>query len=333
LVNPSFEYSIRAGEQVMTFTEGAQLPELLPSWSYERVLQLLERAAVAVDHGRLVILPNSGESVPESWFSDNHRAILTVISRAMDVSIYLYQGYTTKSGKYSGVELTFWDIRNDTYPLAYFNACLKRQRNTKNAKAGELLPKGHFSIFINMGKRPPAFYQFWQRTGLKQPKRLSTYHEKMGQLSSIVFTANTTKTSAIDRKIINETLSPLCLSYQAIFAAFNNVGASASTSSSRQKAFDNSPAMSRQSDDNLSTTDRQAHSTTKSNDTSQAVASGHFNSQAFKPQNTEHSYTETQNNSMDTRRSNREVMPFNAGGGRCVEEQTIDEWLDDYNSA
>jgi hypothetical protein len=327
----------------MTLTEDTQLPELLPSWSRERVLQLLERAAVAVDHGRLVIQPNSGESVPESWFGDNHRAILTVISRVMDVSIYLYQGYTTKSGKYSGVELTFWDIHNDTYPLAYFNACLKRQRNTKNAKAGELLPKGHFSIFINMGKRPPAFYQFWQRTGLRQPKRLSTYHEKMGQLSSILFTANTTKTSAIDRKIVNESLRPLCLSYQEIVAAFNRKSATTSSSGSSQNLTNTSLVMSspsgdnlttayRQSGDNLSTTDRQACSTTKSNDASQAVASGQFNPHAFKPQNTEHSYTETQNNSMDTIRSNREVMPFNAAGGRCVEEQTIDEWLDDYDS-
>ena len=37
----------------MTLPEDTQLPELLPSWSRERVLQLLDRAAVAVDQGNV----------------------------------------------------------------------------------------------------------------------------------------------------------------------------------------------------------------------------------------------------------------------------------------
>lgn len=68
---------------------------------------------------------------------------------------------------------------------AIYNVSLKRSRNSKNYKAGTPLPAKQFRVSKRSG-----FYKFWLRTGLKFPPRLSSFHDYMGNLSRLEFTAS-----------------------------------------------------------------------------------------------------------------------------------------------
>lgn len=66
-------------------------------------------------------------------------------------------------------------------PYVIFNADLTRTRNTNHGRAGSALPDGQFRI-----SKKYHFYKFWQATGLPMPK-LSSFHDRMGALKSILF--------------------------------------------------------------------------------------------------------------------------------------------------
>lgn len=279
---------------------------------------LLERSRVSVYRGRLIIEPFSGGMVPNDWLAKNKVDILSSISCTMEVPFLLYQGYETKKGKYEGVGLTFHNLSNDTHPLAYFNACLKRQRTTKAGKKGDSLPVGHFSIFLQKGKRPPAFYQFWQRIGLDHPRFKSAYHEKMGQLSDLVFTANIKPSRAIENKINNESLTLVNLTDTEIRQEFS---------------FDKSSITFRENPDKTSITSREGSSISKPRNASDTKTYSQNKLQVFKPQNTEHSYTGTQINSDTFKRVTEVDMPDNKSDAvEDVKNQTDAQWWASYNS-
>jgi hypothetical protein len=73
-----------------------------------------------------------------------------------------------------------------TYTI--FNVGLTRTRTTKSGKEGSPLPKGHFIV-----TKGGAFYKFWKSTALTIPKSLTSFHDYMGNLKGILYTANLTE--------------------------------------------------------------------------------------------------------------------------------------------
>jgi hypothetical protein len=108
-----------------------------------------------------------------------------------------------ENGKHDGITLQFTcdDTGDDYYVI--FNVDLVRKRTTKNHKKGSPLPKGHFT------PRPKSgFVKMWRSTSLPLPKSLTSFHDCMGKLKSIVFKAQTSKNNRLDAG----TLRPMDLS-------------------------------------------------------------------------------------------------------------------------
>ncbi len=137
------------------------------------------------------------------------------IGNATGVDIFVYEHYSTgnfhqgKAGG-NGVCLQFRSLLSGKSYYAIFNVNLTRRRTYGSKKAGSLLPQKQFWVTKNM-----AFYRFWITTGLKVPPRLSSFHDYMGHLKKIMFTAKYRE----DGRIQKHTLTPACITQQAVRSA------------------------------------------------------------------------------------------------------------------
>lgn len=159
---------------------------------------------VWISNGVLVISPKSELSVPDEWLKEHEQEIVSQIIKAIGVPAYRYIDYDTGiyGRGYPGVSLQFHSIAADESAYTIFNANLKRKRNSKHGKAGTPLPKGQFSV-----GRKSQFYQFWKSTGLPVPPRLSAWHDYMGNLNELIYTAQLH--DKVPDRLISETLQPL----------------------------------------------------------------------------------------------------------------------------
>lgn len=152
---------------------------------------LIRNDKVAIKNGRLVIQPISGKPVPKYWLEKRYKLFCMEILKSRGMDAFEYVSYSTgnyavptKSGKAlkPGVTLQFVSVLTGQTVHAIFNANLKRDRNTRTGKAGSDLPKGQFRV----GTRH-LFYRFWLSAGLTLPKRLSSFHDYMGNLKGRLF--------------------------------------------------------------------------------------------------------------------------------------------------
>ena len=87
-------------------------------------------------------------------------------------------------GGFGGVTLQFIDLATGENYYAIFNAELSRKRATRRHQAGTRLPGKQFRI-----SRRHLFYRFWWNTGLPVPPRLGAFHDYMGNLRKLQFSA------------------------------------------------------------------------------------------------------------------------------------------------
>ncbi|KXI28972.1 hypothetical protein [Paraglaciecola hydrolytica] len=174
-------------------------------------LSLLKRGdSLAVFQGELVITPKSGEPVPRDWLAANRNKIMSELAQQSNQSIFSYAYYQTgiyNNGRSPGVMIRFIDLLTGEDVYALFNAQLKRQRTTGNKKAGDPLPDGQF----HMGDRS-AFYMLWIKTALAIPRRFSEWHKSMSKLQHVYFIG---ERSSGD-KLANKSIQPLSLAYKDI---------------------------------------------------------------------------------------------------------------------
>jgi hypothetical protein len=157
---------------------------------------------VSIDQGRIIIdAPDSPpNSIKEKWIDSNRLELAREIANLTGDEILYFHSYKTGSyGKAlaSGVTLQFAGLATGRSFYTVFNVSLKRSRTTAKYKAGTPLPDGQFRI-TKMNK----FYRFWLTTGLKIPPRLSTFHDYMGNLKKVLFTANVHKGDRLDKDTI-----------------------------------------------------------------------------------------------------------------------------------
>lgn len=146
---------------------------------------------VAIDKGRLTITPASGRPVPDEWLSRNRLRLIAEAARMVNVVALEYVGYSTGSyivdtktqRRADGITMQFRCVTSGEERHAIFNACVRRRRASKHGTAGSPLPRGRFSV----GERA-AFLRFWESTGLPY-RRLCEFHDCMGKLSGLIFTA------------------------------------------------------------------------------------------------------------------------------------------------
>ena len=179
--------------------------------------KLLSRGdEISIELGQLVIRPSSGKDVPEEWLQKHKPALLREILHTLGIDAYEYGGYSTgKFGhqKAPGVAMQLPSFVDGLDTHAIFNVELNRERTTKAGAKGSDLPKGHFRV----GKRS-HLYRFWQSTGLRTPKRLSSLHDYLGNLRDILFTADLVagQTNRLD----TASLRPLAIAFAEVRNAF-----------------------------------------------------------------------------------------------------------------
>jgi hypothetical protein len=278
---------------------------------------------LAVCKGQLIITPKSGQIVPKDWLSVNSHKIVSEIAEQLNHSIFTYSYYKTgvyNSGLFPGVMIRFIDLLKYDEAYAVFNANLKRQRASRNKKVGDLLPEGHFYS----GKRS-AFCLLWFRTNLPIPRRFSEWHKSMSKLQYVYFVAN----KSSNDKLSNQSIKPLSLDANEIARLFS----------------DNSGTSQRQASDNLVTRNggKQLRQEMVARNGDKDIATGHTNS--VQTQNSNYVTNKVRvlesarelNACVSNRVLSNKVMTCEVvsipPNNKVPEEQSNDEWLQDYDSA
>jgi len=176
--------------------------------------RLLAHGSVAIEAGRLVVIPHSGKPVPQKWLDENGPSVVSEILKELDADAYYYLDYGV--GKYgnnlsSGLTLNFKSVITGEYLYAIFNVELTRSRATKYGKVGDSLPKGQFHL-----QKRSAFLEFWDSSGAVRPKSNTEFYKRMGNLKAIFFTGQLNHGKAA--KLINGTLKPLNMTAKKVSA-------------------------------------------------------------------------------------------------------------------
>lgn len=173
---------------------------------------------VFIAAGKLSIEPISGKAIPRKWIKSHQNQLLTEICSLLDLTPFRYISFSTghykicESGKLSGgVTLQFENLITGEAAFTVFNAELKRQRTTKQGKAGDRLPNKQFRI------RPRSnFQKFWNSAKLKQIDQ-SKIHRYMGLLKEVLFTFDPNE----KQRVSNEKIKLLEVPFETIRAAFS----------------------------------------------------------------------------------------------------------------
>jgi hypothetical protein len=287
-------------------------------------MSLLKRGdSLAVSLGQLFIMPNSGQPVPRDWLTTNRTKIMTEIAHQSNQSIFSYSYYKTgiyNNGRSPGLMMKFGDLLTGEEAYAVFNATLKYQRATKSKKAGDSLPDRHFHI-----RDRAAFYNFWMKTGLDIPRRFSEWHKSMSKLQHVYFVAE----KRSDDKLANNSIQPLSLSSAVILQLFGDNSATSERQASDNKATRNSDKEWRQgmvtsNGDKDIAADQVSNGLTRdskcvSNQVRVFESAGEISACAT-------------NRVLSNQVIACNVVPL-PPNKKAPEEQSIDEWMDDYDSA
>ena len=190
------------------------------------VRELLEFGRkVFVFRGQLKIIP----PLPPGEFKEKFESMASEIVTTCGINGYLYQDYKTGrygKQKFEGITLQFLNLRNGGSPAyTIFNADLSRKRSSKHGNAGSPLPGKQFRV-----SRGHKFFRFWLKTGLSLPPRLSSFHDYMGNLRSVIFTGPCPR----GQRISKDTLEPLMLTHDEILNCFGIQSANREQTSSGQ---------------------------------------------------------------------------------------------------
>ncbi|MBV0934946.1 hypothetical protein, partial [Marinobacterium weihaiense] len=161
--------------------------------------KLLRRGdQLSIESGRLKLIPKSGkQAAADGWLTDNFEQLLSEIVAVTGTRAFVYHGYSR--GKYGrskagGVTLNLTNVDKGEQAFCIYNVNVTRDKNTRHGEKGSMLPAGHFN--------PPKggdFILFWKRCGLKLPRRLSSFHDYMGKLRRIIFTADYAEDEKVDK--------------------------------------------------------------------------------------------------------------------------------------
>lgn len=252
--------------------------------------------AVSIAHGRLIIQLASGNSIPEDMFQQYAPELIQQILQAVGTDAFHYLSYTTgryDGGKNQGLTMQLQNVITGADAYAIFNVELSRSRSIKAGKEGDPLPKKRFRVSTRH-----QLYKFWLTTGLNVPA-LAAFHDYMGNLRGILISASPTE-GAGDGRLIATTMQALNLSAsvirQAVLAQNSHTAAAQHPHSSHTTMPHKESAPAQQS------RGLQPFSSTGEENHGKAVI----------------------------RRSGNTGVPAFTPARKKPEEQSVDEWLADY---
>jgi hypothetical protein len=283
---------------------------------------------IDIVQGKLLIKPNSGLAVPLNWLKQNETLLINEICCLFNIVPLRYMSYTT--GRYGakksqGITLQFCNLKTGEDAYIIYNASLERSRTNKNAKKGDPLPGKQFIVSERSG-----FYKFWLSTGLPLPKSPSKFYECIGKLKPLVFT------SAIDFKNrITDKKSPLLeLSFHEIL----NKHRVALAGKQNEELTAKQPLIFRQETANqplsFPTKDVEQKHTHNGLAANQSTCTSKCGNTVIRKEvlSTGVGLDNTPINNTNNKEADENINEVNLQKKR-PEEQTVDEWLEDWEAA
>ena len=155
---------------------------------------------VEIVDGQLSVQRPDGSAVPKKELKNHRHELLRQIASRCNLRLFTYDSYDTgrfSGGAYAGVRLTFLDLKTGEPHSVFYNARLTRDRSTRHGRKGSPLPKGQFRV-----DRKSKLIRLWLRLHLPLPSKLSTMHERMGKLKSIIVFASLDSNQKLDKDSI-----------------------------------------------------------------------------------------------------------------------------------
>ncbi|MDO3387954.1 hypothetical protein QWI17_19070 [Gilvimarinus sp. SDUM040013] len=163
------------------------------------VRKLLEKGRrISVGNGGVTLTPLPTEEKQKIWLRENSDLIVSELGRLLGRQPLKYLDFSTGifyGGRAPGVNFQLLDLLSFESRHVIFNVNLKRKNTSKNAPAGALYDGNKFWV-----GRLSQFYRFWQSAGLPEPKRDSLYHKSMFRLKSLYFEGEVLKREKLDNK-------------------------------------------------------------------------------------------------------------------------------------
>lgn len=268
---------------------------------------------VAMEQGRLVITPQSGKPIPKDWMKKYQSALVAEIAKLAGVDVFEYRGYST--GRYGehkaeSLRLEYVNLVTGAKCAAIFNVMLTRERARRNYKKGDPLPDKQFRTTENY-----VFVAVWKRLAIELPRSQTEWHDNMGKLKPVFVVASLNDKG----KLANDTISPFAVSLSEIE---NLIG---------EKSPDKNPIASRYAPDNspIRTPDKET-AQTHTQQGFQANLSTCANKDVLSKQ------VSACKESLASPSANPyrelESKPFVTAESRPPQEQSLDEWLADYDA-
>ncbi len=201
-------------------------------------------SSISIEHGYIVIADQNGVGTA-NLKKDCSESLIKEILELLQIDAFVFLNHSTGvyEKKYPGVTLQFISKNSGENFYAIFNSELTRERNTKFGCKGSRLPEGQFRV-----RERSAFCAFWRSTKLAFPPRLSSFHDYLGNLKNIFFTAK--EVTGRENRLDAQSLRPLSVPAEVIcrrLLADNSRTLSGQAPDSRQTSMpDKEPAESRE---------------------------------------------------------------------------------------
>lgn len=173
---------------------------------------------ISLTYGRLMLISPTNEEVSSEWLRKHSFHLVLQILQMTGKVAYIYDGYSTGAygaSRAGGVTLQFEGVGGAEDAYVVFNANLKSSRRSRHRAAGSPLPVGRFWV-----GRKSSFSKFWCRAGLPLPPSLTSFHDYMGKLKGIYFEG---ELSGNPGRLKKESIIPLSISYEELASSIGDV--------------------------------------------------------------------------------------------------------------
>jgi hypothetical protein len=174
--------------------------------------------SLQVDNGILKVKKQVDSKVIEIELAcDEQEELEYQLCNRLKTPVYKFIYHTTgkfNGGLSMGVSLQFINLESGETAYITYNADITRSRNTKYGKKGDPKPKGQFTV-----RKHHAFTRFWRRMNLPLPVKLSTFHERMYMLKSVLLLADIDNNKR--GKLVKDTVQLLSLNSKDIQRIFS----------------------------------------------------------------------------------------------------------------
>jgi hypothetical protein len=165
------------------------------------LINLLERGNnVSIISGVLKVEDENGKVVSEEWIKTNSDILLQGLSKLVLIPIFKCVKHSV--GEYGeknspGLCLQFVNVMTDEDSYVVFNVDNKRKRKTAYGEKGSRLPKGQFNVGVRS-----KLSKFWIQNNLPKPRRPSSFHDVIGKMKGRYITGTVLPNNRFEDKRI-----------------------------------------------------------------------------------------------------------------------------------